>query len=282
MVTQQRQHYRKHPQQQPAQQQCRGQQHQATGYPGVQMAGVAEGLAPAALDGIVHHRARYGLEQNTEGGDRQRPATVGQQAHAQHIPARQAQQYLFVVGWHDTGSWRVARRWLGRLSTLAHQLFQGQRLVQPQHAHLRFRAHATGRFQAQFGNPEQSMQRVLPHFHVMDAGKGNLAPVARQQAAAHGDRIAADAIAVTEVLQYRDQHQRGNGGQRDQLCPHRIAVAALAEHQQRDQRQEIVAQLHQQHEQPRPRVQAMLFAAVGQRGRQGRGLAHRASASWSS
>lgn len=66
----------------------------------------------------------------------------------------------------------------GIAPVLAHQLFQGQRLVQPQHPHFRFRVFAAGRFQADFGHPEQPVQQVLLHRHVVDAGKRNLAPVA--------------------------------------------------------------------------------------------------------
>ncbi len=281
VIAQQGQHHRQRTQRQPAQQQGCGQQQEGAGHAGMQVACVAEGFPAATLDGRVHHRPRHGLEQHAEGGDRQCPAAVGQQAHAHHVPARQAQQHLFGVGvgdrggGHDVGGLRC-------LPTLAHQSFQRQRLVQLQHAHFGFRTHATGRFQAQLGHAEQAVQRVLPHFHVVDAGERDLAAVARQQSAAHGDRVAADAVAVAEVLQHRDQHQRGNRRQRNQLRPHRVAVTALAEHQQRHQRQEVVAQLHQQHEQPRPRVQAMVLATGRQRCGQGRRQAHRASASWSS
>lgn len=249
VIAQQGQYHRQHAQRQPAQQQCGGQQQESACHAGVQVAGVTESLAATTLDGFVHHRPRHGLEQHAEGGNRQCPAPIGEQAHAHHVPAGQAQQDVFGVGHGDRRRGdSVGGLWC--LPALAHETFQRQRLVQLQHSHFRFGAHAAGRLQAQLGHAEQPVQRILPHFHVVDAGERNLAPVARKQTAAHGDRIAADAVTVAEVLQHRDQDQRGDRRQWDQLRPHRIVVAALTEYQQCDQRQEVVAQLHQQHEQP--------------------------------
>ena len=134
----------------------------------MQVAGIAEGFAAAALDGIVHHRPRHGLEQDAERGHRQRPTAIGEQAHAHHVPAGQSQQYAFAV---DVGNGRCIDGVLRRLPALADQPFQRQCLVQLQYPHLRFRAHTAGRFQAQLGHAEQAVQRVLPHFHVVDAGE---------------------------------------------------------------------------------------------------------------
>ncbi len=195
------------------------------------------------------------LRQYTERGRDQDHAAVGDQAQLHHLGRRQRQQHGVLAG-------RRARD--GVLAAPAHQGFQGQRILQLQHPHLGLGPGAAGRLQPHFGDTEHAMQHRLLHRHVVDPRERDLAPAAVQPAAADGDRVGADLVAVGEVLQHREQHQHADADQRPQFVP-----VALPEHQQRQQRHDELLELLQQHEQPRPRVQPAL-AGVGGDGVRGR------------
>ena len=131
-----------------------------------------------------------------------------------------------------------------------------------------------GGFQPHFRDPEQTVQQRLVHDHVVDAGERDLAPRTVQQALSHRQAVAADDIAVGEVLQDGQDHQRrhaDDGGHRDPEVT--VVALARAEHEQRDEREDELLELLQQHEQPRPRMQS----AFGQGSIHGEFVHHSAS-----
>ena len=205
VVTQQREHHRQHPQHDP---EAHHGDHRGNGpqpHPGVQVAGIAEGLAAAGFDHIGDAPARKQLHHRAQHRHHHDPAAVGQQADPHHLAGAQRQQHVF-------GRLGDGRLTLGRdrrgLAALAYQALQCEGLVELEDPHLRLGAIPTGRFQLQLGHAEQAMQRVLMDHHVVDAREGDLAPIAREHATAHGDRGRSDPVAIGEVLQHRERHQR--------------------------------------------------------------------------
>ena len=114
-----------------------------------------------------------------------------------------------------------------------------------------------GRFKAHLGHAGQPVQQRLVHHHVVDAGERDVAPAAFQQAAADRHAVTADAVTIGEVAQHRDGHQDGDHDAGRQVIGRVAAAIAAAEQNQRRQRDQELADLLQQHEQPRQRVQPL-------------------------
>ncbi len=86
---------------------------------------------------------------------------------------------------------------------MAHHPLERQRLVHAEHAHVRFGLLPARGLQAYFGDIEDPVQQRLVQADVVDPRERDLALRALQQAAADGDGVAADPVAVGEVLQHR-------------------------------------------------------------------------------
>ncbi len=192
---------------------------------GMDLADVAIGQLAVMLDEVGHRTARNHLVDHAKAGRHHHHAAIGDQAQPDDLGHRQAQQAAAVF-------FDLRRRHACVACTAPYQIFQRQRLIQPQHAHFRFRLVPTGRFQPHLGHAGQTVQQRLMHHHVMDARKRDIAPAAFQQATANGHAIAADAVAVGEVAQHRNPHQHRNhhaGG--DLVGNIAIAVAAAEQDQ---------------------------------------------------
>ena len=193
-------------------------------------------------------------------------AAVGDQARADDVARAEADQHVALLARIRIG-WSRAR---ARFAAPApHQRFQCHRIGQRQHAHLRFGLDAAGRFQSHLGHAEDPVQHGLAQRHVLDARERDLAQAAFQQAAADLQAVDADAEAIGVVLPDRDHRQHAD---RDQ-APQVVAVAA-PHHEQHDQRQDELAQLLDQHEQPRHRMQPALRRRIVQRHGEFRRLRH--------
>ena len=215
----------------------------------------------------LHQHAEHvlaGLRQGAERGGHHQHAAVADQAQPHQFAGGQGQQ-----------RWRRVRLAGGnaRVAAPAHQRFQRQRLVQPQHAHLRFRLGPAGRFQPHLGDPEHPVQQRLVQVDVVDACERDLAQAAVQPATADADAIAAQQVAIGEVLGQRGHHQPGHR----QQAPQVVAVAAAGE-QQHQQRQDELLELREQHEQPGQRMQPVFLPVPWQCGGVRGGLAHRVTA----
>lgn len=216
------------------------------------------------LGGVRHHPPEaLGIELPEHAEDR---------AHHHHAAIAGQTQPEQVRHWHlQIGRgrcWSVGATGGGGCGSaatgLADRLRQPLGVGQRQHPHLRFwPAAAAGRFQADLGDPEQAVQRRTPQRHVADSRQRQMADVALEQAAADHQFIgtAVEPVAEGEIAVHRGQRQAHRGERGGEFLP----VAAAAEKQQQDQRQRELAQLRQQHEQPRPRMQPAFADVIGGR-----------------
>ncbi|MCW0417703.1 hypothetical protein NB689_003457 [Xanthomonas sacchari] len=264
--------------QQQQRRQHHGEGHRARHPAQLQVRGVAEQLPPVVLDRVGDHALGEQVVGGAERGEQHHHAAVGDQALAQHLGGGQRQQQFAVRRGSgcSVGIGRGDR--VGGRRAVADLLFQRQRLVQPQHPHLRLGLGAAGRLQPHLGHAEQPVQQRLVHHHVVDARERDLAQAAFQPAAADAQAVVADAVLVGEIAQQRHRHQPAAHRQHHQVIGVIAVAVAAAEHQQRQQRQQEMPEVLQQHEQPRPRMQAPHRRGVFGVGQ----AAHSASSSWSS
>ncbi|MNM87107.1 hypothetical protein D3C81_992810 [compost metagenome] len=238
---------------QPHQQQTSHQQRDAAGDQRggaqMQLAGIADGLLALLLDEVLGDVAWQHLVKRTDGGRNHHHGAVGDQPKPHQLGQAQGEQF---VG----GRRRIAFA-CGDITALVDQLLQLQRLRQLEYAHLRFGFVARRRFQAQFGHTEQAVQQVLVDDHVVDAGERNLATCALEDTAADDQPVSADAVAVGQVLQQCGADQGHHHDQWRPLIEQVFFLSTAAEEQQCHQWQQQLLNLLLQHEQPRPRMQAL-------------------------